>query len=130
MFNIEIVQLLLFVAKSIRLQLRTYIFLTQKWTDLKCCASNNKTCTNEIMWLGCSKKSDTTTALEVKMQCLSFCILSHIKNINASQGPQYTNLLQRIFLVTRQTARMQFLCVNPSRGKDHHCAYEKCENHL
>ena len=59
-----------------------------------------------------------------------FFSLSHVKNINASQGPKYINLLQRIFLVTRQTARMQFLCMNPSKGKDHHCAYEKCENHF
>ena len=129
MFNIEIVQLLLFVAESIRLQLRTYIFLTQKWIDLKYYASNAKTYTNEIVWLRCSKKSDTATALEVKMQCLSFSVY-HVSETSMQVKGQST-LIHSLDLPCDETnCKNAVSLYEPVIGENHHCAYEKCKNHL
>ena len=54
------------------------------------------------------------------MQCLSFCILSIYQNINTIKGQSTLISCKGIFLVQRKNARMQFLCVNPLKGKDHY----------
>ena len=115
-------------SRSIRLQLRTYIFLTQKWIDLKYYASNAKTYTNEIAWLRCNK-SDTATALEVKMQCLSFSVY-HVSETSMQVKGQST-LIHSLDLPCDETnCKNAVSLYEPVIGENHHCAYEKCKNHL
>ena len=111
------------------LQLRTYIFLTQKWTDLKCCASSTKTYTNEIVWLGCSKKSDAATALEVKMQRLSFSVY-HVSETSMQVKGQSTLIYSSNLPCDETNCKNAVSLYEPVIGENHHCAYEKCENHL
>ena len=101
-------------SRSIRLQLRTYIFLTQKWIDLKYYASNAKTYTNEIAWLRCNKKNlIRLPPLKLKCNVWVFQSITCQKHQCKSRAKVHWSI-HWIFLVTRQTARMQFLCMNPS----------------
>ena len=111
-------------SRSIRLQLRTYIYLTQKWIDLKYYASNAKTYTNEIAWLRCNKKSDTATALEVKMQCLSFSVYHISKTSMQVKGQSTFISCRRSSLWRDKLQECSFFVWTRHRGKSSLCIWK------
>ena len=73
------------------------------------------------MCLGCTKKSDITISLEIKNAMPKLLHSINISKHRYDQGSKCINLLQGYLpCSTKKNVRMQFLCVNPLKGKDHH----------
>ena len=106
----------------------TYIF-DPKVDRFKILCIEYQTYTNEIVWLRCSKKSDTATALEVKMQCLSFSVY-HVSETSMQVKGQSTLIYSSDLPCDETNCKNAVSLYEPVIKENHHCAYEKCENHL